>query len=624
MVFLRSPVQQEPTDRWHWPLVALFVAANALAKSIDVGYSSYFLDEAVHVWFAQMSVPELVAQARNDPNPPLYNLLIAGWIRVFGVSEVATRAFSVVCVSLAAGALFHFLRRHFGLWVGLFSAVVWTCTAYPVHVAHLARPYGLLVLLTISAYGLLLHALRHGGPWRVAAYAVCCGAMLYAHPTSVFNLPVHLVLALVMPAKDRAQRLWVGAGLLAGAALFGIYYLTTPYYANGSAEWIAPPDMPTFWRVARLLVTLHDVPMQHLLDIGPLLLAVGGIICLFKWNEGQWRPYVLGMLWAVVPIVANALFSIWVSPLFQEKYTLSTQIGLCVWAGAALAALPTVPFRMFATAGLCYIVSSFINTKVTTGEDWRTTAAHVRQETDDSTCTIIYPWFQFRSFSFYFDREAYQKPDSTYGKLIDQLVYTVLHDVLRADSEVPRYNRCHLIAAYAPDSHGAEAMRHLGRFATRCDTLRAEAITTYTYHLDVHRPLTRLSFVDRDGSGYEEGRSVERIQPEREYSSTIEFKVDEVRATEGMYEADVLLKGVPDLNGVNLVLSYFRDGQHLQSSHVQIQDAGNATADWTKANATVPYDSALHHGSTLRVFVWNPSKRTVWIDEMGLIGSPVE
>jgi mannosyltransferase len=619
-VFLRNPVQQDLTDRWHWPIVALFVAVNAIVKSIDLGFSSYFLDEAVHLWFAQMSVPELVAQARNDPNPPLYNILIAGWIRLFGISEVATRAFSVMCVSLAAGALFHFLRRHFGLWVGLLSAAVWTCTAYPIHVAHLARPYGLMLLLNVTTYSMLLGALRWGQWWRHVLLALSTGAMIFAHPTSVFNLPALFLLILFMPAAVLANRAWTAVGVMAGGALFAVYYITAPYYANGSASWLQPPSCTDLLRVANQLLTLQYDQIGLLHKIGLVLIVVAGAVVSLRRAEGSWRPYLLGLLWTLSPYLVNAAFSHLSNPVFQENYVVSAHIGLAVLAGASLAALPYALTRVAVGACLCVLLASYINTEQTNNEDWRLTAAHASATASDSTCSVIFPWYQYRSFAFYYDREGYAEPKSTIAELAAKNAFIVLRDVIGLD-ERPRFSICHLIVAYNPDQKGEEALRLLSRYALSCDTLRAEAVTTYTYRLDRARPVTRLSFSGKMGNAEVDDRSVQRLGPENEFSANIEFSTDSIAPTDGRYYCDAVIKGMPDLKGVNLVMSYFKDDQHISSSYIEVQGADNAHTDWQWAQNSIEFDPVLHKGARLRIYVWNPGKTTVWIDEMGLPGS---
>jgi hypothetical protein len=123
------------------------------------------------------------------------------------------------------------------------------------------------------------------------------------------------------------------------------------------------------------------------------------------------------------------------------------------------------------------------------------------------------------------------------------------------------------------------------------------------------------------GNAEVDDRSVQRLGPENEFSANIEFSTDSIAPTDGRYYCDAVIKGMPDLKGVNLVMSYFKDDQHISSSYIEVQGADNAHTDWQWAQNSIEFDPVLHKGARLRIYVWNPGKKTVWIDEMGLPGS---
>ena len=81
-------------------LGALVLLLSAAVILRFVTRSHLWLDEALSVNIARLPFGRLRAALRQDGSPPLYYLLLHGWIRVFGTTDVAVRALSGVIAVL--------------------------------------------------------------------------------------------------------------------------------------------------------------------------------------------------------------------------------------------------------------------------------------------------------------------------------------------------------------------------------------------------------------------------------------------------------------------------------------------------------------------------------------------
>src|SRR5918999_4973923 len=83
-------------------LLVLTAAAVALRTgALDAGY---WIDEAIAVGIASHEPDEIPALLRQDGSPPLYYLLLHGWMALVGDGEAATRALSLVFAAAAVPA----------------------------------------------------------------------------------------------------------------------------------------------------------------------------------------------------------------------------------------------------------------------------------------------------------------------------------------------------------------------------------------------------------------------------------------------------------------------------------------------------------------------------------------
>ncbi|MGH2947629.1 MAG: glycosyltransferase family 39 protein, partial [Solirubrobacteraceae bacterium] len=81
-------------------IVAVLALATLLWRTgaMDAGY---WIDEAIAVGIASYDLVEIPRVLRQDGSPPLYYLLLHGWMALAGTGEAATRALSLVFALVA-------------------------------------------------------------------------------------------------------------------------------------------------------------------------------------------------------------------------------------------------------------------------------------------------------------------------------------------------------------------------------------------------------------------------------------------------------------------------------------------------------------------------------------------
>src|SRR5262245_28525547 len=98
-----SSVRATAMDRFDEPrlfdlsLIMLLIAA-AVFMAAEARYFTVFDDEAFSCRRYTLPAREIVRALWNqaEPAPPLYYLLVHGWIRLFGVTPLAMRSLSIV------------------------------------------------------------------------------------------------------------------------------------------------------------------------------------------------------------------------------------------------------------------------------------------------------------------------------------------------------------------------------------------------------------------------------------------------------------------------------------------------------------------------------------------------
>lgn len=313
-------------------LLMVLMAASLGLRLADFN-SWLWMDEGISVGIASHPLSEIPGLLRQDGSPPLYYLVLHGWMALFGTSETATHALSLV-LSLAAIPV--------ALWAGwtLFGRRAgWTFAAlvafspYLSYFATETRMYALVVLLALLATASFLHAFAFGRRRHLWLFATSLVLVLYSHNWGLW-LAGGAVLALLpcaLAASDR-RRMWRDAAVTFGAV--GVAYLpwipTLAFQAaHTGAPW-SPRPLPreAVSVVADLLGDPHERVLVALLFVsGPLLWSL-------LRSSGVMRPAVAaaGVL-ATVP-VGFGWVAAQISPAWVPRY-----LAVCAPAILLLAAV---------------------------------------------------------------------------------------------------------------------------------------------------------------------------------------------------------------------------------------------------------------------------------------------
>ena len=176
---MRVPVERPVAraDRDVWMLLAACAVVIALALWTSAR-KSLWVDEAYTLITSLQSVGDTWHRALHfELQPPLYFLLLNGWLRLGGGSIEWARVFSTVCVVGCIVVLWLAMRP---TWRGrgLSAPIVASVTATCVWAAAEARDYALLLLLSALSYWLLLRIVT-GQSKHVKRDAIWYGLVAY-------------------------------------------------------------------------------------------------------------------------------------------------------------------------------------------------------------------------------------------------------------------------------------------------------------------------------------------------------------------------------------------------------------------------------------------------------------
>ncbi len=296
----------------------------------------------------------------NPGELPIHDLMLHGWIALFGSSLSAMRSLSaalgvtsILLVYLVVCELFEespLTRDDVRLVAGL-SATVFAVNLVTIKYSREARMYPLMLAAILAQVAMFLRALRVGGAANYAAVVVLT-ALAIASNFAALLIPATegLWLIYIIARTGRrtdnanARRAWIIAIALAAAGLILVPKLFSSLHAASSGSlggWRKPPAFYEPFALFNKATGSFAFPILA-------ALAIWGAIR--GWQRGARDSIAFAILWMWAPPLIMVGASYALAPVFVERYALSCFVPFFILTGVGIFEMPTDLLRVGALA----------------------------------------------------------------------------------------------------------------------------------------------------------------------------------------------------------------------------------------------------------------------------------
>lgn len=281
----------------------------------------YWIDEGISIGIASQPLASIPDLLRQDGAPPLYYMVLHGWMSLFGASEPATHLLSLVFALATLPAALWAGWSLFGRRTGWVLAALAALNPFVAYYANETRMYSLVVLLGILTTATFAHAYVFGRRRYLPAFVAGLALLLYTHNWGLFlglGLAAGLALLVVLADAPDRRRLVVDGVL--GFGLVGLLYVpwvpTLLYQLDhGGAPWLL---RPTLLQVRTDLIELLAEEQAGVAVLG--LGAVIGFLALLRrpWSRSATAVAAVSAV-VIVTVTAGWLVSRQ-SPVWTFRY----------------------------------------------------------------------------------------------------------------------------------------------------------------------------------------------------------------------------------------------------------------------------------------------------------------
>ena len=276
-------------SRWLWlaSLCALLLRLWLIWRP-----EQFWYDEAFSVLTARLPLGRLLASTAGDVHPPAYYVLLAGWGRVFGWSEIAARSLSLV-LAVCAMALFWRVLQALELPEDVRNVAYVIALFLPgqVYFSTEARMYALLQLLILAA----LWALLAG---RGVLGGLALGLAALTHNVGLFYAVIVAAVVLVRGGRRSIRVVAIAAGIGVLVWLPWLPELLSQVRATNAGYWLWSPTVATpFYMFYNALLYFRFIgDLERAAPVSMML--IGAVSCAAVWavvHHRRWDLLILAL-----------------------------------------------------------------------------------------------------------------------------------------------------------------------------------------------------------------------------------------------------------------------------------------------------------------------------------------
>jgi mannosyltransferase len=375
-------------------LAAILLIA-AVLRLYQLGQSSLWYDEVVTMRLARTQSPLKLLRLLREidaTRAPLHPLLLQGWFKLFGPSDFAGRAFSVLCGTVAIAVVYWIGFQAFDVRTGLWAAWLSALSPPLVYYSREVRMYMWLLLVTCLAWAFLFSHARNPRHWRLILYGLCLIALAYSHPLGLLMVAaLALASGIFHDGFQISWHRWLFTHLMVALAI---------------APWVnqyldhAPES------------TTGLLPIRYLL--GMPIGFIGGnfsalVICLLLIMYGLCQvqghvynrprivldtkaPSIALLIWLMVPPLLLYTYSYVSHPIFgPARYTLFVGPAYLLLVAHGLSKLPWPVNLTTAVVGAALSCIALVDGvyRADRYADWKSVAAYLDRHEPNTPVTVI-------------------------------------------------------------------------------------------------------------------------------------------------------------------------------------------------------------------------------------------
>ncbi len=467
------------------------VLLNIIIKSVFLTRQPISHDEPFTIYHAQFDLFYLIDYLKNYNNPPLFEILLHFWIKLFGISELSVRILPMLFSSFSVLFIYKIGKTFFDDKTAIIASLLFTFSIMQIWYAHDCRVYSLFLLLTLGSFYVFFSLLKDGtlSKWKLVGFISSNVLLLYSHYFGAFVWFLEGLIVVLYFIKNKTILVTFIKACIIGLVIFLPHVFVLYQRFSESAQrgtWLKIPS--GLESLYNMIWSFTNAPVVAVTSI--VILVACLIKFLISTKKQIQNPFVKYVIWwFLFPFMFMFLVSYKV-PMFLDRYLIFITPALYLLLAVALSFLFEKK-RLYYGASFV-LVGAFLFSSTLNPDKKRLvrdTVDYIQSNKTPRTIVLgCSPEF-ITNFTYYYNLRYFQgiNQDSEYGMLEEQLKNENIYFIHRLDSNlmnsINKFDKIIYLDAAAdfssPDNHIKDDL--MNRYTLEKDQFYFELFHVYTF-----------------------------------------------------------------------------------------------------------------------------------------------
>lgn len=301
-------------------VLGIILLLNVIIRLSSLSSFSIDMDEPFSVFHAQLDVPDIARILMEGNNPPLFEIILHYWIKLFGISAGSVRFPSFLFNMGTITFTFLIAKEVFNFRVGVFSTLLLSFSSYYILFSQEARTYALLVFLVAVSFYLLIRLFSNKFGWKEGiALVLTYVAIAFSHYFGVFMIGVQAGFVILLKLRD-FKILKKYLGVIGGLVLCYSFYIPKIierfYMSVEYGTWVQPVS-----NLGNLHMLIFDFSNNFKWIYLGVIILMYLVVWRFFLKSGVHWIVKLVLTFAIIPLLYMTSYSIFFKTSFMWKIT---------------------------------------------------------------------------------------------------------------------------------------------------------------------------------------------------------------------------------------------------------------------------------------------------------------
>lgn len=310
-----------PESRIDFFLLLLIVSIGAVLRFIYFNHCPFTHDEISSLERANYSsFSELIEKGvKPDTHPPLLQIFLQYYTRIFGTSEMVVKFPFVLCGILSIVLVYLIAAKWFGNTTALLSAAVVSTAQYTVMYSVIARHYSLGLFLTLLLVFFQNKYFETEGRKKIrwlAAFTITGIACAYTHYFCLLFTAIVVLTGFLFVTRKNVLQYFIACALIPLLFLpyLPVFLIQLSYKGIGGPDgWLGKPDSSFFLQYIRYIFHYSN----KLLVLMIAVFSFGFVRCIIRNEKTISKNKLICLAWFLIPMLTGYFYSVKVNPILQ-------------------------------------------------------------------------------------------------------------------------------------------------------------------------------------------------------------------------------------------------------------------------------------------------------------------